>query len=209
MAVIFIRHAQSVSNAGWMTMPHKTIPLTEKGHQQAAALAASLTIAPAAVLVSEMVRTHQTAAPYCARFDVVPQQHTGLNEFSVVDADLIAGLDGPQRRLFVRDYWNNPDPYRRWGATADTFIEFEARVRGFVDELDRIADLTVVFGHGIWLGMLHWLLLGNRVRTADEMLAFHHFQLALPIPNCAVFCVSHIDGRWQIQPVPPIIPVAA
>ena len=63
MSIIFVRHAQSVSNAGGMTMPHKAIPLTEKGHQQAEALAASLHIEPADVLVSEMVRTHQTAEP--------------------------------------------------------------------------------------------------------------------------------------------------
>jgi len=197
--VIFVRHAESLSNAGGVTMPHEAIPLSERGRQQAKALADALPTAPSEVLVSGMVRTHQTAAPYCARVGVAPQEHAGLNEFSVIDADMIAGMDGPQRRLFVRDYWDRPDPHRRWGAKADTFVEFEARVRDFVDELDRIADSTVIFGHGIWLGMLHWLLLGNRVHDADDMRAFRRFQVALPMPNCAVFRLSGRDGDWLLS----------
>ncbi len=201
VALIFIRHAESVSNAGGVTMPHEAIPLSERGMQQAETLADALPAAPAAVLVSGMVRTHQTAAPYCARFGVTPQEHAGLNEFSIVDSDLIAGMDGPQRRLFVRDYWDNPDPHRRWGEKADTFAEFEARVRGFTGELDRLAESTVIFGHGIWLAMLHWLLLGKRVRDADDMRAFQRFRLELPMPNCATFRLtrSHAYG-WQIRP---------
>lgn len=201
MAVIFVRHAESVSNAGGVTMPHEAIPLSERGRQQAETLADLLPAAPAAVLVSGMARTHQTAAPYCARLGVAPRQHVGLNEFSVIDADLIAGMDGPQRRLFVRDYWANPDPHRRWGTKADTFAEFEVRVRSFIGELDSFAESTVIFGHGIWLGMLHWLLLGNRVRDADDMRAFQHFRLELPMPNCAVFSASRAGKAWWIQPV--------
>lgn len=72
-------------------------------------------------------------------------------------------------------------------------------MRGFIDELDRIADLTVIFGHDIWLGMLHWLLLGNQTRTADDMRAFRRFQLALPMLNCAVFTATCADQRWRIQ----------
>lgn len=197
--MIFVRHAESLSNAGGVTMPHEAIPLTECGRQQAEAMADALPAAPAAVLVSGMVRTHQTAAPYCARNGLTPRQHAGLNEFSVIDADLIAGMDRPQRRLFVRDYWDRPDPHRRWGTKADTFVEFEARVRNFIDGMDCIADSSVIFGHGIWLGMLHWLLLGNQTSTADDMRAFRVFQLALAMPNCAVFKVSLCDGAWIIQ----------
>ncbi len=200
--MIFVRHAESVSNAGGVTMPHEAIPLSERGRQQAVALVDALPAAPTAVLVSGMVRTHQTAAPYCARFDLAPRQHVGLNEFSVIDANLIAGMDGPQRRLFVRDYWDSPDPHRRWGAKADTFVEFEAHVRSFIGELDSLADSTVIFGHGIWLGMLHWLLLGNRVRDADDMRAFQRFRNALAMPNCAAFELEGRNGGWRLRALP-------
>lgn len=203
MAVIFVRHAESLSNAGGVTMPHSAIPLSERGRRQAELLSEALPAAPATVLVSGMVRTHQTAAPYCARNGLVPRQHAGLNEFSVIDSDLIAGMDGSQRRLFVRDYWDNPDPYRRWGAKADTFVEFETRVRTFVGELNSLADSTVIFGHGIWLSMLHWLLLGNRVRDADDMRKFRRYQLTLQMPNCATFNVERKgDAKWEVLSAP-------
>jgi alpha-ribazole phosphatase len=203
MGALFVRHAESVSNAGGITMPHEAIPLSERGKRQAEALAALLPIEPAAVLVSGMVRTHQTAAPYCARIGVTAHQRVSLNELSVIDSDLVAGMDGPKRRHFVRDYWDNPDPYRRWGDRADTFVEFEARVRGFVGELDSLARPTVIFGHGIWLGMLHWQLLGNQVCTADDMHAFHRFQLELPMPNCATFQIERAGAAgWAIRSIP-------
>jgi alpha-ribazole phosphatase len=111
--ITFVRHAESVSNAGGITMPHHPIPLSPKGREQAWALAASLPPAPAAVLVSAMLRTHQTAAPYCALHNMAQSEHAALNEFSVVDESLIAGMLGPERRAFVRQYWESPDPHRR------------------------------------------------------------------------------------------------
>ena len=83
---------------------------------------------------------------------------------------------------------------------ADTFAEFEARVRSFMVNMETMPDGTVVFGHGIWFGLLHWLSLGYRVSDAGEMRAFRRFQQALPMPNCATFVLAHAGGqRWSIQ----------
>ena len=132
---------------------------------------------------------------------MTPQPHPGLNEFAVIDDSLIAGMYGPQRRALVQDYWANPDPHRRWGQRADTFLEFQARVRGFAGGLDGLPAGTVVFGHGHWLITLHWLLRGNEVRTSGDMQAFKRFALALPMPNCAVFRVGRAGKGWEIQAV--------
>jgi broad specificity phosphatase PhoE len=113
---------------------------------------------------------------------------------------LIEGLNGDQRKPFVKDYWDDSDPHRRLGQNADTFAEFEARVRSFMGNMGALPDGTVVFGHGIWFGLFHWLLLGYRVRDADEMRAFRRFQQALPMPNCATFSLTQAGGqRWSIQ----------
>ena len=199
--IFFVRHAESHSNAGGITMAHEAIPLSEKGRAQAQALAAALPPAPAAVLVSGMVRTHQTAAPYCALHGVPPREHAGLNEFSVVDGRLIAGMYGAERREFVRQYWENPDPHRRWGEKADTFLEFQARVKDFAGGMDGLAEGTAVFGHGIWLTMLHWLLAGNEARDSADMQAFKRFALGLPMPNCGVFRAERAGEGWTIRAV--------
>ena len=44
--IYFVRHGQSLANAGGVTMDHHAIPLTDIGHRQAAALAAFLPDSP-------------------------------------------------------------------------------------------------------------------------------------------------------------------
>jgi broad specificity phosphatase PhoE len=195
--ILFVRHAESLSNAGGVTMPHHTIPLSDTGRRQAAALATSLP-EPSAVFVSGMARTQQTAAPYCNRYGMTPQKCPELDEFSVIDPALIEGMDGSQRRLFVSNYWDSPDPARRWGVEADTFTEFVQRVQTFTVRLAGLTDGSVIFGHGIWLAMLHWLTQGHQARTAADMVAFQHHRQAFEIPNCAIFEIKRHGSGWQV-----------
>ena len=61
--VLYVRHAESVANAGWITLPNNKIPLSEAGKQTAFELADRLPAEPALVLVSRALRTQQTAEP--------------------------------------------------------------------------------------------------------------------------------------------------
>ncbi|WP_211454226.1 histidine phosphatase family protein [Collimonas antrihumi] len=196
----FIRHAESVANAGGVTMPHDAIPLSDLGRLQARELATALDVTPATVLVSSFIRTHQTAQPYCERFDVCPKVCPHLNEFSVIDPALIDGLDGAQRKPFVKAYWDDPNIHRRIGANADTFAEFDARVIAFMAGMDDLPDASVIFGHGIWFGLLLWRLLGYTADDAAGMRSFRHFQLGFPMPNCAAFTLTQIErGHWSVR----------
>ncbi|MDQ2734374.1 MAG: hypothetical protein M3Y55_05145, partial [Pseudomonadota bacterium] len=59
---------------------------------------------------------------------------------------------------------------------------------------------TVLFGHGIWFGLLSWKLLGFRADDSGGMKAFRRFQSGLPMPNCAVYTVEQLSPRkWQLQ----------
>lgn len=203
MKLTLIRHAQSVSNAGGLTQPHLAIPLTAHGHTQARALGATLAGPASAVAVSRFVRAQQTALPYCQRFNLHPQIDADLDEFSLIDAALIEGLDGAQRKPFVQAYWTGPDLHRRLGENADTFAEFVERVRRFQHRMNTLQDGAVIFGHGIWLAMLSWLLQGRGVDNRQEMGAFRAFQLELSMPNCAVFEVArHGVQSWRLERVP-------
>ena len=200
MALTFIRHAQSVSNAGGITMPHRDIPLTERGWTQARELAEGWTGSSAMVWASKFLRTQQTAEPFCQRFERAARIHPALHEFSMIDEALIAGLDGPQRKPFVKTYWDDPNPQRRHGSGAETFAEFDARVRGFRESMHQLPDESVLFGHGIWIALLFWQLQGHRVQDRAGMSAFRDYQLALPMLNCAVFNVRSVgDDRWRAE----------
>jgi broad specificity phosphatase PhoE len=196
----FIRHGESIANAGGVTMAHDAIPLSELGKAQARALASALDLQPSNIVVSEFLRTHQTALPFCNKVSMQPVIHSALNEFSCLDPALIQGMVGAQRRPMAEAYWQVADPEQRMGEQADTFHEFEQRVTAFIPELDSLPDKTVLFGHGIWFALLTWKLLGFNARHHQGMKAFRRFRSGFPMPNTAVYRLeSFTPGRWRIQ----------
>ena len=198
--VYCVRHGQSVSNAGGVTMEHAAIPLSPLGAAQAAALAERLEVKPSRILTSSYVRAIETAAPLCARWQRRAEIHPLLHEFSALDADRLQGMTGVERRPLADAYWEAADPEIRMGPKAETFLEFTDRIDAFVPELNRLPDRCFLVGHGIWFGLLFWRLMGFAVRNPAGMRAFRRFQSGLPMPNCAVYELEgpH-DGRWNVR----------
>jgi alpha-ribazole phosphatase len=198
--IYFIRHGESVSNAGGMTMEHHAIPLSEKGKFQAQLVADTLVTKPSKVMVSELIRTQQTAQPYCDRHQLNFQTNPLLNEIHAVSFELIEGMMGQQRRQIAQQYWSEGDIHKRMGKRADTFAEFRDRVDGFINEMPNLENNTVIFGHGIWFGMLYWRLLGFAAHDQQGMLAFRRFQSGLPLLNCLAYVLqSQAGGHWSFQ----------
>ena len=176
-----IRHAQSEANAGGISKPERDIALSPLGREQAQALVARLPRSNH-VYVSELRRTHETAAPYRRAHGITPQVLPQLNEFSCLAFDRIRGMDGTARRPLADAYWQRADPLECTGAGADS--------SAFLDHYPQLEDGSLLFGHGIWIGLLAWRLLGFSAETAADMAAFRRFQTGLPMPNTAV---------WQLQ----------
>lgn len=181
-------------------MAHDAIPLTPLGHRQAQVLATALQVRPARIIVSGYARTHDTARPFCDTVGMVPQVDPLLNEFSTIDPALMQGMDGTQRRPLADAYWQTADPHKRMGNEAETYVEFDQRVSAFLHKLDGLPDQTVVFGHGMWMGLLVWKLLGFTSADSLAMQAFRGFQIGLPTPNCAVYRLQEVaPGVWRAQ----------
>ena len=181
-------------------MEHASIPLSPLGRAQADAVATLLDVQPSRVLVSEYLRARETAHPFCAKVGRRADVHPLLHEFSALDPAMIEGMTGEQRRPIANDYWQTADPTIRMGSGAETFLEFSARVTEFLHELAQLPDQCVLFGHGIWFGLLCWKLLGFSVDDSQGMKAFRRFQSGLPMPNGAVYMLED-DGaaKWRIQ----------
>lgn len=196
----FIRHAQSHANAGGVTMPNADIPLSSQGLLQAERLAAVLPAPESAVFVSSFLRTRQTAAPWCAQHALTPATHPLIHEFSTIDHRRIEGLDLAARRPITEAYWQAADPDLRCGEAAETFREFDARVRAFIAQLDELPAGSLLFGHGMWIALLIWRLRGELGRDSADMRAFHVFLRDLPLPNCAAWHFAHDPARgWQVR----------
>ena len=73
---------ESTGNAGVPCHDLATIELTERGHEQARAVAASWPEAPALIVTSPYTRTRQTAAPTIARFPDPPVEVWPIEEFT-------------------------------------------------------------------------------------------------------------------------------
>lgn len=70
----------------------------------------------------------------------------------------------------------------------------------FLGELSYLPEPTVAFGHGVWMALLFWKLLGFSAEDSAEMRAFGRFQIGLPMPNCAVYAVEQLaPGKWGLQ----------
>ena len=193
--IFFVRHGESTANAGAVTMEHASIPLSPLGLAQAQAVAASLDVDPSRVLVSKYLRARETARWFCERVGRAAEMHPLLHEFSALDPSLLEGMTGQERRPIAAAYWQTADPGVRRGPQAETFLEFDARLSAFIEELPRLADRTVLFGHGIWFGLLCWKLMGFAADTPQAMRAFRRFQTGLPMPNCAVYVLHCLDAR--------------
>jgi broad specificity phosphatase PhoE len=198
--IYFVRHGESVANAGGVTMEHALIPLSSLGRAQAEAIATVLAIQPSRVLVSKFVRARETAQPFCARAGAQAEVHPLLHEFSALDPATIECMTGEQRRPIANAYWQAADPSARMGSAAETFLEFDARVADFLQELATLPDGCVLFGHGIWLGLLCWKLLGFTASDEQGMRAFRKFQTGLPLPNGAIYVIESCGPEsWRFS----------
>ena len=198
----FVRHGESASNVGGVTMEHAAIPLTPRGVAQAAALAELLPAEPSRVLTSRFLRARDTARPFCERTGRQAEIHPLLHEFEMIDPALLAGMSGEQRRPIADAFWNRADPHERAGPRAETFAEFESRVDDFMGELATLPDRCVLFGHGQWLGLLLWKLMGCSATDSRGMRAFRRCQLGLPLSNGVVVVLESAGARqwrWQVD----------
>ena len=65
-----------------------------------------------------------------------------------------------------------------------------------------LPDQTVIFGHGIWFGLLVWRLMGFDVTDSTAMKTFRRFQSGLPLCNGATYKLQSKAGyTWSIQAI--------
>lgn len=97
MYLVLVRHGQTSSNAtGALDTGRPGAPLNERGREQAQLLAArwaaEVAAPPAAIAVSPLTRTRQTAAPLCERYGLKPMVRPGIREVRSGDLEMNASL---------------------------------------------------------------------------------------------------------------------
>src|SRR5687767_13515487 len=101
--VWFIRHGESVANAGGRTAEAGSYPLTERGSRQAAQLAAALPLEPDFIIHSPYLRARQTAEPSMGRFAKVPSDEWPVQEVQYLDPALCVNTTQDERHVLAFD----------------------------------------------------------------------------------------------------------
>lgn len=200
LTVRFIRHGQSTSNAGEVTVDTGSTPLTALGLEQAAAVRDSFTAPPDLIAVSPFLRARQTAALTQERFPHVPVEIWPVEEFTYLAPERYDNTTAAERGPWAAAYWRRADPFFVDGPGAESLAGLIARVHA---ALDRLAALDVrevaMFGHGQFMKMLRWRIeQPSAVIGAQLMQAFHVYMLTHSIPNGTGFTAAW-DGRaWKV-----------
>lgn len=158
--VLLVRHGQSMPFVPGQPFPlvdgHGDPPLTELGHFQATLVGRRLAGEPiAAIYVSSLTRTHQTAAPLAARLGLTPTVERDLREIN-----LGVGEGGAFRQMAAE---NHPAVLamrarREWGEIpgAETNAQLTARTVGAVERIAAAHpdQMVAVFCHGGVIGAI-------------------------------------------------------
>ena len=147
--ILIIRHGESTSNAGEQTESHDTIPLTEKGRQQAQELVDTIHIVPDLIVISSYSRTKETALPYCIKYPDAPVEIWGVHEFTFLPAEAYVGTTKEDRKQATLHYWEHAHPEWKASEDAESFYELTKRIELFVEHLrSRPEKNIVIFSHG-------------------------------------------------------------
>lgn len=195
-----IRHAESLANAGGTTSTPRDIPLSEKGHLQAKALADSIVDRPELIVLSPYVRTAETARPLLARFTDCPLEILPVQEFTYLAISRCRNTTYQQRKPMVEEYWSRCDPFYSDGDQAESLADLVNRARAFLRRAPELeGELIFVFTHEQFIKTVMWELLGlGHEINCEFMTAFRKFSNSFLIPNAAVTKMFFDDGEYML-----------
>lgn len=185
----FIRHAESLSNAGFPTDTPHEIGLSEKGLAQAAALGVQWSTVPELIVVSRYARTGFTAEPLRRRMPQVPVITLPLHELTFLAPARYVGTTETLRREPARQYWERCDPDYCDGEGAESFREFCARIDESLALLRQRPERGIlVVCHGYVIKAILWRQMNpDAPVTAGYMRDFFSFHLRCVVPNVMVY----------------------
>jgi broad specificity phosphatase PhoE len=189
MATIWlVRHGESQANAGGRTSNPATIELTERGHEQAKRVAATINQPPDLIVTSAYQRTKQTAQPLVERFPGVHQVEWPVQEFTYLAPERCHNTTAHERQPTVEAYWQRSDPWHNDGPGAESFAELIERTHACLNRIRaHQAALTVIFSHGQFMRTLLWCVItSDTSRSSANMRRCRNFMTAFALPNAAI-----------------------
>ncbi len=185
--VLFIRHAESVANAGGRTPNVETIALSERGKQQALKLVETIQIVPELVIVSPYIRTSLTAEPLIKKHNITNiQVWEEVKELTYLDRVKYANTTQAEREVGVKEFWQRNDPNFRDLNGSESFNDLIGRIKLTLQKIENLTEEKIaVFTHGQFLLALRMYLLDGEDKNL--MSKFWEEYSNYPIGNAQIF----------------------
>ncbi|WP_312720934.1 histidine phosphatase family protein [Mobilicoccus sp.] len=193
MRLLLVRHGQTTSNVGHhLDTAEPGADLTDLGRAQAAAIPAALAEESIDLMVvSNLVRTQQTAAPLAASLGLSPWVRPGIREISAGDYEM--RNDHEAIEAYVEGVFG-------WARDLDLRLAGGETGREVVERFDEVVDevaahlgedgTAVLVSHGaiirVWAGV--------RTSEIDLRYAADHW-----VPNTAMLTVTGRPGDWHLE----------
>ncbi len=215
--VWWIRHGESIRNAGFSTDDTYSAPLTDLGHAQARRAAQSLPGKPDLLVSSSFLRARQTSDPAIARFADARLKVWPVHEYHFLCDHQTRGTNRVQREPMVLEYWRRCDPHHVHGVGAESFAGFMGRVDDSIRRLrSERGPWIVVYSHQHFiLGVLFRLACPAREPDAVLMAEFRDWLLARDLPNAGLVQTDlaasgpadAAPGESGIDQIGPVLPL--
>lgn len=151
----FIRHGESVGNAGGRTKDAASIPLTPKGHAEAKTVSLLIETTPALIITSPYLRTQETAQPTFDRFPDVPHETWDIQEFNYMSGRKYNNTTVEERAPMRDAFWQKMDPSYDDGDDSESFSALISRARDTLNHLQQQKEgPIIVFSHGMFMHAL-------------------------------------------------------
>ena len=205
MKIIFARHGESeanilheISNSG---LKH---PLTQKGRQQAGALAEKLKhYGVTRIYSSPVLRAIETTVIIANRLDVEYEVNEALREYSMGNLEGRSDDAAWQEWKWLFDEWTKHRHYDRKVEGGETFHDVKARFLPFMERIIEEHQHTEATLLCVAHGGLYWMMLPQVLNNIDtdfirQQQGIHYTDMALAVhtPN-GLTCIE-----WNGLPLP-------
>lgn len=198
--VWFIRHGESLSNAGEVAIDRSSTKLTDKGWEQASAAALQVNRQPDLIVVTPYIRTQQTAQPLRERYPNAPCETWDLFEFSALSEENYVNRTWTQRTPMMRALWERNDPEYIDGAGAESFSGMLGRITTALARLRTYKDkFIVVFAHGYIIQTTRLLLGKPGLSVKEIMKLIPYYMEHSPIENGSILRIEMDEKGMRIH----------
>lgn len=189
LTVWFIRHAQSLANAGEKTNDPGAIELTDLGQKQADYIGNYFERDPDLIVSSPFIRARQTAQFLTSRVPNVPAEVWPVQEFTYLNPERCQNTTTAERSPMADEYWERYDPHYVDGGSAESFASLMERVDSMWNILLEMRGdkWVVMFSHAMFIkaALWRWLHPDDRI-TPQGMRHYRNFLYSFPIPNGSI-----------------------